>query len=123
MRIGVLARQAGVTASRIRFYEARGLLPLPDRRASGYRDYDDRTLTIVKFITRARALGFSLAEISNHLASPHDGERKLRLLSLVEKKREELDLRLADIERQKGLLAEIIVEIHEYIEKGRSGPE
>ena len=123
MRIGVLARQAGITASRIRFYEARGLLPQPDRRASGYRDYDDRALTILMFITRARTLGFSLAEISNYLALPQDGERKLRLLSLIEKKSGDLDLQLADIKKQKGLLAEIVVEICGYLKKNRSSME
>jgi hypothetical protein len=40
MRIGEVARQAGITCSAIRFYEGLGLLPEPQRTASGYRDYD-----------------------------------------------------------------------------------
>jgi DNA-binding transcriptional MerR regulator len=72
MRIGLLAARAGVSTSRIRFYEAEGLLPPPPRRHSGYRDYDERALEIILFINRARGLGFSLAEVAAHLDSPRD---------------------------------------------------
>jgi MerR family transcriptional regulator, copper efflux regulator len=74
MRIGLLAARAGVSTSRIRFYEAQGLLPPPPRRHSGYREYNERALEIILFINRARGLGFSLAEVgAPGLASrPHE---------------------------------------------------
>jgi DNA-binding transcriptional MerR regulator len=91
MRIGILAKRAGVSASSIRFYEARGLLPLSERHLNGYRDYDERTLQIILFINRARGLGFSLAEIAAHICSPQDETRKSRLLSSMEAKLGEMD--------------------------------
>ncbi|PIO44715.1 MerR family DNA-binding transcriptional regulator [Phyllobacterium zundukense] len=56
MRIGLLAARAGVSISRIRFYEAQGLLPLPPRHRSGYRDYDERALEIILSSTEPAVL-------------------------------------------------------------------
>jgi MerR family transcriptional regulator, copper efflux regulator len=64
MRIGDLAKLTGVSASTIRFYEAQSLLPAAVRLANGYRDYDRRAVEVVKFINRARSLGFGLREIA-----------------------------------------------------------
>ncbi len=63
MKIGALARVAGVTASRIRFYEAEGLLPPAERADNGYRTYPAATVGVIVFIERAQQLGFSLREI------------------------------------------------------------
>jgi len=111
MRIGVLAARAGISCSRIRFYEARGLLPRPPRRPSGYRDYDERALEIVLFINRARGLGFSLAEVAAHLDSPHDNKRKSRLLSRLEAKVSELDAVLADLQSRRATLLDLVTEL------------
>ena len=61
--IGELAEAAGVAVDTVRFYERRGLLPAPPRTASGYRQYDDDALDRLRFILRAKELGFTLAEI------------------------------------------------------------
>jgi MerR family transcriptional regulator, copper efflux regulator len=111
MRIGVLAERAGVRTSGIRFYEARGLLPRPERRRNGYRDYDERALEIILFINRARGLGFSLAEIAAHIYSPRDGTRKLRLLSGMETKLSELDALLVDLRGRRAALSKAIEEL------------
>lgn len=63
MRIGELARQAGVNIQTIRFYERKGLLPVPRRKPSGYRLYAGEDLHRLRFILRAKELGFSLEEI------------------------------------------------------------
>ena len=122
MRIGILAKRAGVTASRVRFYEARGLLPPPTRLASGYREYDDGALTIIAFIGRARSLGFSIAEIESHLASPRDSGRKARLLRLVEAKIEQTDIQMAAAATRRGLLAELTDELREHVSEGKRPP-
>ena len=70
MRIGIPAERAGFSTSSIRSYAARGLLPRPKRRPSGYREYDGRVLEIILFINRARSLSFSLVEIAAHIYSP-----------------------------------------------------
>jgi len=60
--IGQLARMAGCGVGTIRFYERKGLLPPPPRRASGYRVYNQAALRRLNFVHRAKQLGFSLAE-------------------------------------------------------------
>ena len=59
MQIGRAAKSSGVTVKMIRHYEAIGLLPAADRRASGYRDYSHSDVHRLQFIRRARDLGFS----------------------------------------------------------------
>lgn len=67
MRIGELARAAGVNIQTIRFYEREGLLPPPARTTSGYRSYQKRDLERVMFIRRNHAIGFTLAEVQELL--------------------------------------------------------
>jgi MerR family copper efflux transcriptional regulator len=63
MQIGQAAKNCGVSAKMIRHYEAIGLLPEADRRASGYRDYSPHDVHRLQFIRRARDLGFSIERI------------------------------------------------------------
>lgn len=63
MKIGALAREAGVAIDTVRYYERLGLLPLPQRSASGYRQYGHEDAARLRFIRRAKALGFTLDEI------------------------------------------------------------
>ncbi len=91
MKIGELAQASGVAASRIRFYEAQGLLPNAQRQANGYREYDDDALTRLDLIRRAQTAGFSLDEIRAILppdlnAWPHD-----MLLTVLRRKVEEIE--------------------------------
>jgi len=66
--IGRLAKQAGVNIDTIRYYERHGLLPEPARRASGYREYTAADLDRLRFVRRAKELGFSLDEIGELLS-------------------------------------------------------
>ncbi len=72
MRIGELAQRSGLSASRIRFYEARSLIPPSARQDNGYRDYPEQAVSTLQFIAGAQRLGFSLSEIRQGL-SPTDG--------------------------------------------------
>lgn len=67
MKIGELAAATGCHFETIRYYEKVGLLPRPQRSASGYRAYRHGDIARVRFITRGRALGFSLDEIRSLL--------------------------------------------------------
>ena len=117
MQIGVLARRAGVSCSRIRFYEAHGVLPSPVRLPSGYRAYDDRALETLMFIDRARALGFSLREIAAHVRAPERGTaRKARLLAQVERKLEELDGLIAALQGKREMLLSLLPELRSSVQ-------
>lgn len=63
MAIGALARATGTKAETIRYYERIGLLPQPARSAANYRSYGSHEFARLTFIRRARALGFSIAQV------------------------------------------------------------
>jgi MerR family copper efflux transcriptional regulator len=75
MRIGQLARQAGVNIQTLRFYEREGLLRAPLRSASGYRSYEGSDLDRVRFIRNCQGLGFTLREVEQ-LIRLHSGLSK-----------------------------------------------
>jgi len=76
MNIGQASKASGVSAKMIRYYEQTGLIPAADRKASGYRDYSDTDVHMLRFIRRARDFGFSVAEISDLLGLWRDGTRQ-----------------------------------------------
>ncbi len=74
LKTGELAKEAGVNVETLRFYEREGLLPEPPRRASGYREYPPDTVQRIRFIQRAKDLGFTLREIKGLLELRVDPE-------------------------------------------------
>lgn len=72
MRIGELAKRAGVNVQTVRYYERRGLLVEPVRLPSGYREYTEDCLARLQFIRRAQGLGFTLSEIDSLLSLRQD---------------------------------------------------
>jgi MerR family copper efflux transcriptional regulator len=67
MKIGEVAKQSEVGIETIRYYEREGLLAEPQRKPSGYRQYDQSVIARLRFIRRAKELGFTLAEIKELL--------------------------------------------------------
>ncbi len=87
LAIGEVAERAGMSTSRIRYYEARGLLPEPER-AAGKRRYREDVLRRLAIIDAAQRVGFTLAEIRDLLGArdqpAHERLRQLALLKLPE---------------------------------------
>ena len=71
MKIGELAADSGISAQAVRFYERAGLLPQPERTGSGYRVYSAADLKRLRFIRKAKQLGFSLEE-THQILRLHD---------------------------------------------------
>ena len=67
LRIGQLAKQADISVETIRYYERRGLIQRPTKPGAGYREYSQEILRRLRFIKKAKSLGFTLDEIENLL--------------------------------------------------------
>lgn len=111
--IGNLAKQSGVGVQTVRFYERKGLLPKPARRASGYREYEPEDAVRIRFIKRAQDLGFTLKEIHELLKlNGSSGKRgSMASCSDVKKKADdklaEVEAKIKDLQRMKKTLREL----------------
>ena len=92
--IGKLAKDIGIGAGALRYYERLGLLPPASRTASGYRMYGAAAAKRLRFIRRAQALGFSLEEIAELLALSDNPRARARDVKRV------TQAKIADIERR-----------------------
>ncbi|MFZ3155425.1 Hg(II)-responsive transcriptional regulator [Pseudomonas sp.] len=96
LTIGQLAKAAGVNIETIRYYQRRGLLDEPRKPLGGHRRYQDEVVTRLRFIKRAQALGFTLAEIAGLLtldaacACTNTRALAIRKLALIEQKMADL---------------------------------
>lgn len=91
MRIGELANLSGLTASRIRFYEAAGLISAVERKANGYRDYPPDAVWILEIIASAQRAGFSLDQIRHLLPLGSGNWQHDELLDALKRKVDEIE--------------------------------
>jgi MerR family transcriptional regulator, copper efflux regulator len=114
MWIGEAAEQAGVNVQTIRYYERRGLLPRPPRRASGYREFPDDVVRVVRFIKRAQELGFTLDEVEELLRLRRNSARnRPRIRSVAERRVAQIEQKIAELERMKSALKRLVHSCHE----------
>lgn len=100
MKIGELAKRAGVGIDTVRYYEKQGLLPRAQRLESGYRTYDGQDLKRLRFVRRAKALGFTLNEIRELLdLSAHRDDDMAAMKAAASEKIADVKARLAELER------------------------
>jgi len=120
LKIGELARDTGLAPSKIRFYEAEGLIGAIDRTPGGYRQYSNRTKQILELIVLGQQAGFSLGEIRTLL--PQVGKSEVgheKLLAGLRKKLTEVEaLQRKLVETRAGLTLVI-----ERIEKTPPGSD
>jgi len=109
MNIGAAARQSGVSAKMLRHYESLGLLPQVQRSDSGYRQYSQGEVHTLRFIKRARDLGFSMAEIAE-LVSLWQNRRRASasVRRIAQKHADELAQRIAAMQAMQQTLANLI---------------
>ncbi len=105
--IGEVARRAQVGIDTVRYYERNRLLPVPVRRASGYRQYTHADVRRLHFIRRAKDIGFSLNEIRELMALSLDRERGVRgIKQRAQARLAKIDMRIRELQRvRRGLKA------------------
>ncbi len=108
--IGNLAKHAGLNPKTIRYYETLGLLPQPQRGENRYRLYPKDTVEMLHFIARAKALGFTLAEIREIVGISQNGRQPCaHVRTLVEQKVATLDKMLTDLVTLRRRLKRLLV--------------
>lgn len=104
-----VARQAGVNAQTLRYYERRGLLPDPPRTGRGYRDYGPEVVRRVRFVKHAQELGFSLAEIDVLLHLADGGPESCDAArALAERKVADLNAKIGALQAMQASLGRLI---------------
>ncbi len=100
MRIGELAQRLGLNPKTIRYYESIGLLPQPERTASGYRTYEQSDEDLLIFIRTAQRLGITLDEVREILALRDRGERPCTYVrNVLRRQVAEIHQRITELER------------------------
>jgi DNA-binding transcriptional MerR regulator len=108
MRIGEVARRAGVNIETLRYYERRGLLAEPGRGPNGHRVYDEETVRFVRAVKEAQSLGFTLDEIAEHAQLTRRGSAQESIRIRLAQKIDEIDEKLASLRRVREELARVL---------------
>ncbi len=119
LTISKLARRAGVGVETIRFYERKGLLERPPTPADGYRTYPPEALRRVRFIRRAKDLGFTLREIDDLLGLRIDPECRcddVRARAVA--KLDDVNERITGLVRVRDVLADLVAACEEVAPTG-----
>jgi Cu(I)-responsive transcriptional regulator len=113
MKIGEASSASGVSERMIRHYEKIGLMPKAARRESGYRDYDEKDVNTLRFIRRARDLGFPTEEISRLLALWQDrGRASAEVKSLALARAAELKKKARALDEMRRSLEHLAAHCH-----------
>lgn len=113
MNIGALAKASGVNAKLIRYYESIGLLPPAERTEANYRVYGPNAVHQLRFIRRARGLGFSMPEIERLLGLWQDDSRSsAEVKTLAMKHVSELEARISEMQAMADSLRRLAASCH-----------
>ncbi len=108
MTIGRLARAAGVDVETIRYYQQRGLLPVP-AAVGAFRHYPAELTARIRFVKRAQELGFSLDEIGE-LLRLEDGTHRSAIRQITSARLDQIEHKLRDLKRMQKVLKHLVAE-------------
>ncbi|WP_421709812.1 Cu(I)-responsive transcriptional regulator [Algihabitans sp.] len=113
MNIGEAAAQSGVAAKTIRYYESIGLIAPAERTEAGYRVYSTNDIQTLRFIARARGLGFSVADCASLLALWRDKSRaSADVKALARHQVEAIEAKIAELETMRATLEHLMRRCH-----------
>jgi len=113
MNIGEAADAAGVSAKMIRHYEQIGLVPAAARTDSGYRQYSERDVSILRFIRQSRQLGFSMEQIANLLGLWSNDRRASReVKALAQGHLDALEEKMREMAEMQRALKRLVASCH-----------
>ena len=108
MTIGKLAEAAGIGVETVRYYQRIGLIEEPSKPDSGYRQYPEGALERIRFIRKAKDLGFSLKDVKELLTLRHEPDVCEEVCHTAERIRTEIRDRIRDLERLELTLSELL---------------
>jgi MerR family transcriptional regulator, copper efflux regulator len=107
--IGQVAKRSGISVETIRYYEKEGLLEEPERKESGYRQYQQDAITRLSFIKQGKELGFSLREISELLSIKSDGKNLCHeVKQLAQEKLDNIESKIKMLQRMRKSLKKLV---------------
>lgn len=113
MQIAEVAARSGVTARNIRYYESIGLVGPAGRAANGYREFGETDLQALRFIQRARNLGFSVEDTASLLDLWRDrGRSSSRVKSLARRHLEEIDRKIESLAAMRATIQHLVDRCH-----------
>lgn len=113
MNIGEAAERAGISAKSIRYYESVGLIARASRRDNNYRDYGDQEIAELRFIHRARSLGFSVKEVGDLLALWRDRKRASQQVREVAQRHiDDIERKIAELQSMRATLHTLVAKCH-----------
>ena len=113
MNIGEAAQSSGVSAKMIRYYESIGLIGQAARSAAGYRVYAANDVHVLRFIKRARSLGFPLERVEQLVALWHDtGRASAEVKHIAQAQIDELEQRIGELQTMKRTLEHLAHHCH-----------
>ena len=112
MKVAEAARRSGLPAKTLRYYEEIGLVA-PKRRDNGYRDYDDGDVGRLRFLRRARQMGFTISDCRQLLSLFEDkGRESADVKSIAMRHLEHVDARIAEMNALRQNLARLVEACH-----------
>ena len=113
MNIGDAAAQSELAPKTIRYYESVGLIQAPARTSGGYRDYGDADVQTLRFVARARGLGFSVAQVAELLSLYNDKDRTSADVKAITMAHiDDIDRKMAELESMKNTLSHLVHMCH-----------